>query len=134
MASGAPGTRATAKSSMRPPVAAGPMLRQCSGDSKDGSTVADADGGAAETGLRLAIRAAENRTARIGRLSYDPSDMRTGTIARVAVVFSIGLLTRPASAADDNACDRLRNLKLPNASITSAESVAPGAFTAPSTP
>ncbi|HYM24018.1 MAG TPA: hypothetical protein VEU08_12455, partial [Vicinamibacterales bacterium] len=53
------------------------------------------------------------------------------TIARATAVVAIGLLTRPA---DDKACDRLRDLKLPNASITAAESVAPGVFTAPSAP
>src|SRR6266516_2374991 len=42
MASGAPGTRATAKSSTRPPVFAGPMLRQRALERSEGSTTVGA--------------------------------------------------------------------------------------------
>src|SRR5258708_35829620 len=113
---------------MRPPVAAGPMLRHCSCERSVGST---ADEGADTTdSARTAAR--KKRATRIARLSYDPRRM-TARILRTAALIAISLCTRMAAGADA-ACDRLRELKLPNASITAAESIAAGAFVQPAAP
>src|ERR1051326_3788053 len=80
---------------MRPPVAAGPMLRQCNCDSKDGSTAAEEEEGAAETTSAPAPTAAKKIATRIARLSYDPRAMNR-TILRAVAIAAIVFLTSPA--------------------------------------
>src|SRR5262245_32990075 len=109
---------------MRPPVAAGPILRQCSDDSRPGSTGAGA--GAAETVTSARVMDPEKRATRIRRLSYDPRIM-----PRTILAAALALTIADAARGADANCDRLRSLKIPNATITAADSVAAGAFAPP---